>query len=146
MSTAYIVALSIVIISVIVLIVAAVIAGKKVKPTLNNFNNLTKNIEDTANRYGKDGERIQEKISVVQERVELTQLNAEQKFQSFDELQTQFQSLSNSLMYLKEYSTEFSDEASGSLVDTIKEEGPTYLQIMKGTAKRTFDKQKARYN
>lgn len=146
MSTGYIIALSIVVVAIVIFVVGGIVAFKRVKPTLNNFNNLSKNIEDTANRYGKDGERIQQKVEVIQERIELTQMNAEQKLTNFDDLKQEFDSLSDSLLFLKEHGVELSKDNQDDLVKNIKEDGPKYLNILQGTAKRTFNKQKARYS
>lgn len=146
MSTSNIIALTIVIVAIIVLIVVGIVAFNKMKPTLNNFNKLSEDINNTVNRYSKDGERLQKKVEVIQNRIELTQMSADQKLTNIDYLQGQLNSLSDSLLFLKEHSAELSKENSQSVVDDVKENGPMYWNIFQDTAKRTFNKQKARYN
>lgn len=146
MSTSYIIALSIVIVALVVLVVVCVAAHNKVKPTINNANKLQENIDSTIQRYTKDGERLQKKVEVIQNRIELTQMSAEQKMANIDYFSDQFNSLQDSLIFLKEHGTELSQENSQSVVDDLKENGPTYWKIFKGTTARTFNKQKARYN
>lgn len=146
MSTSNIIALTIVIVAIIVLIVVGIVAFNKMKPTLNNFNKLSEDINNTVNRYSKDGERLQKKVEVIQNRIELTQMSADQKLTNIDYLQGQLNSLSDSLLFLKEHGTELSKENSQSVVDDVKENGPMYWNIFQDTAKRTFNKQKARYN
>lgn len=146
MSTSNIIALTIVIVAIIVLIVVGIVAFNKMKPTLNNFNKLSEDINNTVNRYSKDGERLQKKVEVIQNRIELTQMSADQKLTNIDYLQGQLNSLSDSLLFLKEHGAELSKENSQSVVDDVKENGPMYWNIFQDTAKRTFNKQKARYN
>lgn len=146
MSTSNIIALTIVIVAIIVLIVVGIVAFNKMKPTLNNFNKLSEDINNTVNRYSKDGERLQKKVEVIQNRIELTQMSADQKLTNIDYLQGQLNSLSDSLLFLKEHGTELSKENSQIVVDDVKENGPMYWNIFQDTAKRTFNKQKARYN
>lgn len=146
MSTGYIIALSILVISLVVLVVVGAIASKKVSPTLNNFNKLKEDVENTVNRYSKDGERLQNKVQVIQERVNLVKINTNQKFSNIEDLQVEINSLSDSLQFLKEHGAQLSKDDSGDLVQTIKEDGPKYLNILQGTVKRTLNKQKARYS
>lgn len=146
MSTAYIIALSIIVVALVVLVIVGFVVNKRMSPTLNNFNKLTENIETTTNRYSKDGERLQNKVEVIQERVNLVKINANQKVTSFDDLQTEFNSLRDSLEFLKEHGAQLAEENSDDIVQTVKEDGPMYLNILQGTVKRTFSKQKARYS
>lgn len=146
MSTPYIIALSLVIIAIVAIVIAAVVASKKVKPTLNKMDSLSENIEDAVDRYGKEGQAIQDRIEKIQERVTLTQVDAQQKIGSLDELQDQFQSLSASLAYLKDQSQDFSQSSRQNLTDKIKEEGPAYFKLYQNALKGTFKKQKERYS
>ena len=146
MSTPYIIALSLVIIAIVAIVIAAVVASKKVKPTLNKMDSLSENIEDAVDRYGKEGQAIQDRIEKIQERVALTQVDAQQKIGSLDELQDQFQSLSASLAYLKDQSQDFSQSSRQNLTDKIKEEGPAYFKLYQKALKGTFKKQKERYS
>lgn len=146
MSTGYIIALIILVAAIVILGISGFLAFKKVKPTLDGFNDLNKDVQDTINRYSKDGERIQQKIEVIQNRVELTQMNLDQKLLNVNELQKEFNSLSDSLRFLKEHGAELSKENSQSVVDQVKEDGPKYFNIVKGTVERTVNKQKARYS
>ena len=146
MSTPYIIALALVIIALLAIAIAAVVASKKVKPTLNKIDSLSENIEDAVDRYGQEGQAIQERIEKIQDRVALTQVDAQQKIGSLDELQDQFQSLSASLAYLKDQGQDFSKSSRRNLTDKIKEEGPTYFKLYQKALKGTFKKQKERYS
>ena len=146
MSTGYIIALSILVVSLVVLVVVGVIASKKVSPTFNNFNKLKEDVENTVSRYSKDGERLQNKVQVIQERVNLVKINTNQKFSNIEDLQAEFNSLSDSLQFLKEHGAQLSKDNSEDFVQTIKEDGPKYLNILQGTVNRTLNKQKARYS
>lgn len=146
MSTAYIIALSIIVVALVVLVIVGFVVYKRMSPTLNNFNKLTENIETTTNRYSKDGERLQNKVEVIQERVNLVKINTNQKFSNIEDLQVEINSLSDSLQFLKEHGAQLSKDDSDDIVQTVKEDGPMYLNILQGTVKRTFSKQKARYS
>lgn len=145
MKTGAIISISIILASILLIIIISSLTYKKIKPTINNMNNLSEDLNQKINSYTKDGENLNQKVAALNQKANTLQSNLEQKsaqFQDFAETQEQFQ---DSLLYLKNHSGEYTKGISSNLKEEIKEDGPKITETFKRTFKKTFKKQKLRY-
>lgn len=145
MSTGTIIAISIVIISILLLIIVGVLTRKKIAPTLKNIKDLNEVISQKSNYYTREGNHLNERVSTLTERVENIQTEVEVKmvhFEDFTNEQGQFQS---SIRYLKDHAGEYSKGISSNVVEEVKEDGPKIAETFKRAFKKTAEKTKLRY-
>lgn len=145
MSTGTIIAISIVIISILLLIIVGVLTRKKIAPTLKNIKDLNEVISQKSNYYTREGNHLNERVSTLTERVENIQTEVEVKmvhFEDFTNEQGQFQS---SIRCLKDHAGEYSKGISSNVVDEVKEDGPKIAETFKRAFKKTAEKTKLRY-
>ena len=145
MSTGTIIAISIVIISILLLIIVGVLTRKKIAPTLKNIKDLNEVISQKSNYFTREGNHLNERVSTLTERVENIQTEVEVKmvhFEDFTNEQGQFQS---SIRYLKDHAGEYSKGISSNVVDEVKEDGPKIAETFKRAFKKTAEKTKLRY-
>lgn len=145
MNTTTATSLLIILFSILIVIISIILSYKKVKPTLKNLNNLNNDLNQVINRYKKEGDRLVHKTNDLIDGTTALQENIDVKstqIEFFSDRQHEFQ---ESLLYLKNHSTEYSKGISKNLVDEVKEDGPTIVETFKRTFKKTFNKQKFRY-
>lgn len=145
MSTGTIIAISIVVISILLLIVVGIVTRKKIAPTLSNIKELNEVISQKSNYYTRESEHINERVTTLTNRVDDLQTDVEIKMvylEDFTNEQGQFQS---SVRYLKDHAGEYGKGISSNVVDEVKEDGPKIAETFKRAFKKTVDKQKLRY-
>lgn len=145
MSTGTIVAISIVVISILLLIIVGIVTQKKLEPTLNNIKDLNEVVSQKSNYYTRESQHLNERVTNLTERVESLQSEVEIKmvhFKDFTNEQGQFQS---SVRYLKDHAPEYAKGISSNVTDEIKEDGPKIAETFKRAFKKTAQKQKLRY-
>ena len=145
MSTGTIIAISIVVISILLLIVVGIVTRKKIAPTLSNIKELNEVISQKSYYYTRESEHINERVTTLTNRVDDLQTDVEIKMvhlEDFTNEQGQFQS---SVRYLKDHAGEYGKGISSNVVDEVKEDGPKIAETFKRAFKKTVDKQKLRY-
>jgi len=145
MSIAYIIALVILGVALIALIAIGLTTFKKMKPTFNNIKETQSTVNDHIEHFTVEADAVQTKVNQVKGRVEDLQKVATIKMQRFDELSTHASSLSDSLTYLKDHSSDYSKGIAKNTTDELKTDGPMVAKTFTRAFKRTFQKQKARY-
>lgn len=145
MSTGTIIAISIVVISILLLIIVGIVTRKKLSPTLKNIKDLNEVISQKSNYYMRESDHLNERVTTLTERVENLQTEVEVKmvhFEDFTNEQGQFQS---SIRYLKEHAGEYGKGISSNVADEVKEDGPKIAETFKRAFKKTAEKTKLRY-
>jgi len=145
MSTGTLIAISIVVISILLIIIVGFMTYKKVKPTLKNIDNLNELINQKTNYYTREGQHLNERMTLLTQRIEGIQSEAEVKmiyFEDFMDEQGKFQS---SLRYLQSHAGEYTKGISSNVVNELKEDGTKIMETFKRAFKKTAQKQKYRY-
>lgn len=144
MSTGTIIALSIVILSILLLVVVGFISYDGTKPTIRNLKKLNDLIKQKKNLYTRESEVINKRVTALSQDADLIQKELQEKsvhFQDFAHEQGEFQS---SIRYLKNHTSEYSKGIATNLKDEIKEDGPKIIKSFKRAFKKTVQKQKVR--
>lgn len=146
MEPAYLISLIILGVSLIVLIGGGVYAMKKIKPTLNNFERTQTNVQDQVEHFTNEADVIQKKVDLIMTRVDSTKEVAEINLERMNELSDKASSLSHSLTYLKEHSSDYSKGIAQNAYTEIKTDGPRLAETFKRAFKGTVEKQKERHH
>jgi len=145
MSTGTIIAVSIVGISILALIIVGMMAYKKIKPTLKNVNHLNEVINQKTKYYTRESQHLNERITLLTQRVEGIQNEAEVKMVYFEDFMDEKGAFQSSLRYLQSHAGEYTKGISSNIVDEVKEDGPQIIETFKRAFKKTAQKQKIRY-
>lgn len=145
MSTASIIAVSIVVISILALIIVGFITYKKIKPTLKNVNHLNEVINQKTNYFTRESQHLNERITLLTERVEGIQSEAEVKMVYFEDFMDEKGEFQSSLRYLQSHAGEYTKGISSNIINEVKEDGPQIIETFKRAFKKTAQKQKMRY-
>lgn len=146
METGYIISLIILAVAIILFIIAAIVAMRKIKPTLNNAKETQEDIQDKMDHFTQETEVIQNKVDHITKRIESVQNETNQKLEGFDELSAHVSDLNESLNYLKVYGGENAKTIGQSTFEQLKTDGPIITETFKRAFKRTADKQKQKSN
>lgn len=146
MSAGYWIAIIIAILALVVIAIVGAVAFKKVQPTLNNLQDMQKNINNKMEHFNHEAEVIQGKVDHLTKRVEKVQSEANVDMEVFDELNVRANELQNSLNMLKETGSENADTIAKDTYEELKEEGPILAETFKRAFKGTYQKQRNRYN
>lgn len=145
MSIGIIIALSIVILSILMLIIVGVISYNGIKPTFHNVKEVNAVINQKKKFYTREVEQLNNKISLLNEEAKLLQKDIEISslhFQDFAHEQGEFQS---SVRYLKNHVAGYSKGIARNIKEEVKEDGPKIIKSFKLAFKKTAQKQKARF-
>lgn len=146
MAPGYIISFIILGISLVALIVFGVMTAKKIKPTLNNLQETQSVAMDHVEHFTREAESIQNNVEHIVQRVERLQKETELKLENFDELSAYASGLGDSLTYLKDNSGDLSKGIAKNAFNELKTDGPKLVKTFNLAIKRTFQKQKARYD
>ena len=145
MKLGYIISLIILGVSLVVLIVVAFMAMKKMKPTLKNIEETKKTVNHHKEHFTHEGEVIQGRVEDLMARVDYTKSVAEMKAQRFEELSVIASDFGENLTYLKEHSGEYSKGIAENTYTELKTDGPKLAKTFKLAVQKTVDKQKQRH-
>lgn len=146
MALGYIISLGVLAVSLVLLVIMGVVSWKKIKPTLNNFQEIQDVVNQHIDHFTKEADAIQEKVNHIMERVETLQQEAETKIENFNELSAHASDLGDAVTYLKDNSSDLSKGIAKNTFNELKTDGPKLAKTFSLAVKRTFQKQKARYN
>lgn len=145
MSTGTIIALSIVVLSILILVVVGAISYNEMKPTFHNLKELNTVINQKSKFYTREGEQLSKRVALLSHDAELIQKEIQMNslhFQDFTHEQGEFQS---SIRYLKNHAAGYSKGIARNIKDEVKEDGPKIFKSFKLALKKTAQKQKARF-
>lgn len=145
MNTGTIIALSIVVLSILMLVVVGVFTYKEIKPTFHNLNELNAVINQKKKFYTRETGQLNKRVTLLNQDAEQIQKEVQVKslhFQNFAHEQGEFQS---SVRYLKNHAADYSKGIAQNIKSEIKEDGPKILKSFRLAFKKTAQKQKARY-
>lgn len=145
MEPAYLTSLIILGVSLIILVAGGVYAMKKIKPTLKNFERTQTNVQDQVEHFTNEADVIQKKVDLIMTRVDSTKEVALINMERMNELSDTASSLSHSLTYLKEHSSDYSKGIAQNAYTELKTDGPRLAKTFKKAFKGTVEKQKARH-
>lgn len=146
MALGYTISLIILGVSIAALIVIGIMVSKKIRPTLNNIQETQSTAVDHVEHFTGEAESIQSKIEHIVQRVESLQQKTEVRLEHFDKLSAHASELGDALTYLKGRSSDLSKGIAKNTFDELKTDGPKLVKTFNLAIKRTFQKQKARYN
>lgn len=145
MSTGTIIALLIVAISLILVVVVGILSYNKAKPALKNIQNTREVIDQKINYFTREGEHLKERVDLLNTRVQGVQKELEVKSIQFDDLMDEEGQFSTSLRYLQSHAGDYASGISSNLKDELQEDGPKLAKTFKRAFKKTWGKQKVRY-
>ena len=145
MSTGTIIALLIVGISLILVVVVGILSYNKAKPALKNIQNTREVIDQKINYFTREGEHLKERVDLLNTRVQGVQKELEVKSIQFDDLMDEEGQFSTSLRYLQSHAGDYASGISSNLKDELQEDGPKLAKTFKRAFKKTWGKQKVRY-
>ena len=145
MSTGTIIALLIVDISLILVVVVGILSYNKAKPALKNIQNTREVIDQKINYFTREGEHLKERVDLLNTRVQGVQKEIEVKSIQFDDLMDEQGQFSTSLRYLQSHAGDYASGISSNLKDELQEDGPKLAKTFKRAFKKTWGKQKVRY-
>lgn len=145
MSTGTIIALLIVAISLILVVVVGILSYNKAKPALKNIQNTREVIDQKINYFTREGEHLKERVDLLNTRVQGVQKELEVKSIQFDDLMDEQGQFSTSLRYLQSHAGDYASGISSNLKDELQEDGPKLAKTFKRAFKKTWGKQKVRY-
>ncbi len=145
MSTATIISIAIVVLSLLLVIVIGFIAYRKAKPALENIQDTKEVVDQKVNYFTREGEHIKERVDLLTNRVEGVQKEIEVKSLQFEDLMDEQGKFANSLRYLQSHAGEYATGISKNVKDELKEDGPKLAETFKRAIKKTAGKQKVRY-
>lgn len=145
MSTGTIIALSIVVLSILMLLAVGMFTYSEIKPTFRNLNELNTVINQKKKFYTREAEELTHRITLLNEDTEYIQQEVQEKKVQFQDLaheQGQFQS---SVRYLQDHAGDYSKGIAENITSEIKEDGPKVMKSFKLAFKKTIEKQKIRF-
>lgn len=145
MSTGTIIALSIVVLSILMLAAVGAFTYNEIKPTHRNLNELNAVINQKKKFYTREAEELNNRVTLLSQNAERIQKEAEDKslqFQDFAQEQGEFQS---SVRYLQDHAADYSKGIAQNIKAEVKEDGPKIIKSFKLAFKKTAQKQKARF-
>lgn len=145
MSTGVIIAISIVVLSILMLVAVGGFSYKQTKPTFHNLKDLNALINQKSKFYTREGEQLSNRVASLSHDAELIQKEIQVNtlyFQDFADKQGEFQS---SIRYLQNHAADYSKGIARNIKDEVKEDGPKVLKSFKLAFKKTAQKQKARF-
>lgn len=145
MSTGTIIALLIIAISLILVVVVGILSYNKAKPALKNIQNTREVIDQKINYFTREGEHLKERVDLLNTRVQGVQKEIEVKSIQFDDLMDEQGQFSTSLRYLQSHAGDYASGISSNLKDELQEDGPKLAKTFKRAFKKTWGKQKVRY-
>ena len=145
MSTGTIIALLIVAISLILVVIVGILSYNKAKPALKNIQNTREVIDQKINYFTREGEHLKERVDLLNTRVQGVQKELEVKSIQFDDLMDEEGQFSTSLRYLQSHAGDYASGISSNLKDELQEDGPKLAKTFKRAFKKTWGKQKVRY-
>lgn len=145
MSTVTIIALSIIAFSLILVVGVGIVSYNKAKPTLKNIQNTREVIEQKTEYFTREGEHLKERVDHLNIRVQGVQKELEVKSLQFEELMDEQGQFSTSLRYLQSHAGDYASGISSNLKEELQEDGPKLAKTFKQAFKKTWGKQKVRY-
>lgn len=144
MSTGTIIAIAIVVVSLLIIIVAGFMSYRKMKPTLENLNDLNETINQKKEFYTRESQHLNERVTSLTQRVEGIQSEVEVKKMHFEDFMDEKGQFQSSIRYLQSHAGDYAKGISGNVKDELKEDGPKIKETFKRAFKKTAEKQKAR--
>lgn len=145
MSTVTIIALAIVALSLILVVGVGIVSYSKAKPTLKNIQNTREVIDQKISYFTREGEHLKERVDLLNTRVQGVQKELEVKTHQFEDLTDEQGKFATSLRYLQSHAGEYASGISTNLKDELQEDGPKLAKTFKRAFKKTWGKQKVRY-
>lgn len=145
MNTGTIIAISIVVVSILLLIIVGIVSYNKAKPTIKNIKELNETLDQQKAYFTRESDHLTERVTNIQERVELLQQDAEEKSKHLEDFMDEKGQFQTSVRYLQSHAGEYASGIGSNLKDEIKEDGPKIKEYFKRAFKKTYEKQKARY-
>lgn len=145
MSTGTITALSIIVISILVLIIVIAKSYTNIKPTLANIKDLQENLAQKGNYFTREGKHLNEEVTNLSKRATLLQKDVKEKTVYFDDFMDEQGQFQTSLLYLKDHAGEYTKGITTNVKNEIQEDGPKIVDTFKRAFKKTYQKQKLRY-
>lgn len=144
MSTGTIIAISIVMLSILMLAVVGAISYNEMKPTMDNFKKLKETIEQKSSFYASESENINERVTLLSHDTDLIKKEIQEKNVLFEEFTHERGKLQSSVRYLQRHAGNYSKGIATNIKDEIKDDGPKIIKKFKLAFKKTIQKQKER--
>lgn len=145
MSAGVIISISIVVVSILMLVIVGFVSYNQIKPTMANVKDLNELLDQKKNYYTRESQHLNERVTLLNTRVELLQEEAEIKSVSFKDFSNEQGQFQTSIRYLQGHATDYAKGISTNVKDEIKQDGPKIKETFKRAFKKTFQKQKARH-
>lgn len=144
MSTGTWIIIAIVVLSILLIIGAAAVTYKKIKPTMDQLKDTNELVNEKMEYFNREAGHLTAEVENLTHRVQFVQEDAEVKMEHLNDFTNEQGKFQTSLRYLKDHAGDYASGIGNNLKEEIKEDGPTIMETFKRAIKKTGQKQKVR--